>query len=101
MSEALEKARREIARWRILRVLDAGRPTEVDEQLLLMALSDAQVSLTPGELRRELDYLRDRRLVEIAGEDTPMWSAFLTRYGVDIVEYTIDCEPGIARPQRR
>jgi hypothetical protein len=26
--------------------------------------------------------------------------AELTRYGVDIVEYTIACEPGIARPKK-
>lgn len=100
MSEALEKAKRETARWRILRILDAGRPGKLDEQLVLVALNDAQVSLSASELRRELDYLRDRKLVELEGEGSPMWRATLTRYGIDIVEYTIECGPGIARPPR-
>ena len=29
-----------------------------------------------------------------------MWFADLTRLGVDLAEYTIDCQPGIARPDK-
>lgn len=36
----------------------------------------------------------------LSGEADNDWAAELTRYGVDIVEYTIGCEPGIARPPR-
>ena len=97
---ALEKARREIARWRILRILDAGRPGKVNEQLIGLALNDAECQLTATELRRELDYLRDRKLVLVHGEGSSAWSAELTHYGVDVVEYTVDCYPGIARPPR-
>ena len=28
------------------------------------------------------------------------WFADLTRFGTDVAEYTIDCDPGIARPQK-
>jgi len=28
------------------------------------------------------------------------WTAELTRHGVDVVEYTVECEPGIARPKK-
>ena len=98
--EALEKARRETARWRILKVLDAGRPAKVNEQLILMVLNDVDLEITPTELRRELDYLRDRKLVIIHDEKTPVWLAELTHYGVDLVEYTIECKPGIARPPK-
>jgi len=97
----LEKLRREEVRWRVLRVLDAGRPMPVSETLLLTALTDIKLELTPHELRREMDYLRDRGTIEILGEDGSVWSANLTRLGVDLVEYTIPCEPGIARPARR
>src|SRR5690606_5245799 len=100
MSEVLEKARREMARWYILKTLDAGRPTEVSEALILLALGDARIALTPSELRRELGYLSGRKLVELQGEGSSVWSASLTRYGIDLVEYTIDCGPGIARPPR-
>lgn len=96
----LEKAQREQTRWRILKVLDAGRPLPVSEIVILQVLQDAALPITPSALRRELDYLADRRLVELSGLGSPVWSADLTRYGVDVVEYTIDCLPGIARPTK-
>ena len=96
----LQKQQREQARWRILRILDAGRPTPVSENILLGALNDNKFALTIQELRRELDYLDDRKLVRLLDQDTAQWSAELTHYGVDIVEYTIPCLPGIARPPK-
>jgi hypothetical protein len=96
----LEKAQREEARWRILRALDAGRPRPVSETIILRLLKDIKLPITPHGLRRELDYLEDRKLVQIQGKEDPTWMAELTRYGVDIVEYTIPCEPGISRPAK-
>lgn len=96
----LEKAQREQVRWRILKVLDAGRPAAVSEVVVLQVMQDSSLPVTPHGLRRELDYLEDRKLVTISGRDTPVWSAELTHYGVDIVEYTVDCFPGIARPKK-
>ena len=96
----LDKAHREQARWRILKVLDAGRPEPVGETIILQVLQDASLPITPHGLRRELDYLADRRLVTIRGRNAPVWSAELTHFGVDIVEYTIDCLPGISRPKK-
>lgn len=94
----LEKAQREQTRWRILKVLDAGRPLAVSEMVILQVMQDASLPLTPSGLRRELDYLEDRKLVVLSGRNGPVWSAELSHYGVDVVEYTIDCLPGIARP---
>lgn len=96
----MERAQREEARWRILRALDAGRPTPVSETIIWRVLRDIKLSITAQGLRRELDYLRDRELITILNEDSPTWSADLTRYGVDVVEYTVDCDPGIARPAK-
>lgn len=96
----MEKALREEARWRILRALDAGRPRPVSETIILRTLQDIELPITPSGLRRELDYLRDRKLVQINGEDEPTWTAELTRTGVDVVEYTVPCDPGIARPKK-
>ena len=56
----LEKAHREETRWRILRALDAGRPLQVSETVIFRALADASLPISPAELRRELDYLRDK-----------------------------------------
>ena len=51
---------------------------------------------------------RTRRVIELLQSgmhykevaDSGPWHAELTRYGVDVAEYTIDCEPGIARPAK-
>lgn len=96
----LEKAQREQVRWRILKALDAGRPSPVSEVVILQVIQDASLPITPHALRRELDYLENRQLVVISGRQSPVWSAELTHYGVDLVEYTVECLPGIARPQK-
>lgn len=102
MSEVdLQKAQRELARWRILVTVNAGRPLPVSEQLILTTLQDTQLPFTPSELRRELDYLEDRKLITILGRGMgPVWAVDLTHYGVDLVEYTVECFPGIARPKK-
>ncbi len=97
----LERAQREEARWRILLALDVGRPLHVAEALLLRVLSDMDLPVTPHEVRRELAYLEDRGLIEIKGRDEGTWLVTLTRTGIDIVEYTVPCDPGINRPPRR
>jgi hypothetical protein len=55
---------------------------------------------TTLELRRELDYLADRSLVSLAKQPNGVWICGLTHYGVDVAEYTIPCNPGIARPEK-
>ena len=55
----LEQRQREEARWRILRVVDAGRPIAVSEQIVWRVLTDIKLSLSLNQLRRELAYLRD------------------------------------------
>lgn len=94
------RAQREETRWRILRCLDAGRPVAVAETVIYRALHDAALNLTPATLRRELDYLRDKGLVQVHNEDAPVWAAELTHLGVDVVEYTVDAPPGIGRPKK-
>ena len=96
----LEKARREEIRWRILKGLDAGRPYGVAESILLNLLTDINLAVSQNELRRELDYLEDRKLVTISGKEDGEWLPDMTRYGIDVVEYTVSCEPGIARPPK-
>lgn len=98
MSLDLEKANREEVRWRILRALDAGRPGKVSETLLLRVISDIALQVTPGSLRRELDYLRDKGLIVIEGEGSPTWSGDLTAYGIDVIEGAKPVPPGIYKP---
>jgi hypothetical protein len=96
----IEKKRIEVLRWRILQTLNVGRPYMVSEDLLMSTVCGDDMPVSPQGLRRELDYLEDRKLVKLTGRDTACWSAELTHYGVDVVEYTIECLPGIVRPPK-
>lgn len=95
----MEKVRRETNRWLILQCLNCARPVGASEVLVMSALADT-VEITQRDLRRELDYLEERKLLETSGRDSRQWSAKLTRHGVDVVEYTVAVEPGIARPKK-
>ncbi len=96
-----EKAEREYLRWMIMVVLNAGRPVGAAESMILSAIQAIPLPVTQREIRRELEYLEDRKLVGIDGKGSrPLWHAKLTHHGVDVVEYTVDCLPGIARPQK-
>jgi len=96
----MEKARREQIRWLILVAVNSGRPEPVAEPLVLGAIQAIPVQCTALELRRELDYLEDRKLIALARLEGAPWTAELTRHGVDFVEYTIAAEAGIARPKK-
>lgn len=100
MTIDMEKLRRETIRWHILEALNAGRPEPVAESLILGAIQSIPVECTARELRRELDYLADRELLTLKRLEGAPWIADLTRLGVDLVEYTVECDPGIARPRK-
>jgi len=94
------KVRRESMRWNLINTLDKARPHTSNEQFLLQVMQAIYPDATALEVRRELDYLADRDLVELNKQPSGTWFADLTRYGVDIAEYTIECDPGIARPAK-
>lgn len=94
------KARRETLRWLILVTLNAARPVGANELIVIDCLRQAQPDVTEREIRLELDYLAERELLEVSHRDRESWFAKLTRSGIDVVEYTVDCDPGIARPQK-
>lgn len=95
-----EKSRRETLRWVTMLALNAARPLGAGELLVIGAVRQVIPDATPRELRNELDYLAERDLIHLDGRDGPQWRAKLTRYGVDLAEYTVPCEPGIARPPK-
>ena len=94
------KVRRESLRWLILLTLNNARPMGAQEGPILAVAQSIYPDATPMEMRREIDYLDDRELVKLVKSPSGPWHAELTRYGVDIAEYTIPCEPGIARPAK-
>jgi hypothetical protein len=94
------RVRRESLRWLILLTLNNARPLGAMESLVLSVAQSEYPDATQLELRRELDYLHGRELVQVDKRPDGRWHAALTRHGVDVVERTVDCEPGIARPAR-
>ncbi|OIP06975.1 MAG: hypothetical protein AUK53_11895 [Betaproteobacteria bacterium CG2_30_59_46] len=99
MTPDVEKARRENLRWIILLALNSAQPVGTSEAVVLSAIQPMLPDITPLELRRNLDYLEERNLITITGRNTqPHWFCKLDRFGIDIVEYTVPCDAGIARP---
>jgi hypothetical protein len=94
------KVRREALRWLILLTLNNARPLGAFEGPVLSVAQSEYPDATPLELRREMDYLADRQLVTLDKQPSGRWHAELTREGVDVAEYTVTCEPGIARPAK-
>lgn len=96
----MEKARREELRWLILQALHAAQPVGASESIVKNAIEAVILDVTLVEIRRELDYLAERKLLTVTHRDTPVWFAKINRYGIDVVEYTVECDPGIARPKK-
>lgn len=94
------RLRREALRWLILLTLNNARPIGAFELLILSVAQSEYPDATALELRRELDYLHDRELVKIDKQPSGRWFSELTRIGIDVAEYTVACEPGIARPAK-
>lgn len=94
------KIRRETMRWNILLVLNNARPIGAYEELVLATMQGMFSDASALEVRRELDYLADRELVKLRKEPSGRWFAELKRYGVDVVEYTVECDAGIGRPAK-
>ena len=94
------RLRREAIRWLILLTLNNARPVGAFESLVLSVAQSEYPDATALELRRELDYLHGRELVRVDKQPCGKWRAELSRHGVDVAEYTVDCEPGIARPAK-
>lgn len=99
MNVAMEKIRREAIRWHLLAAINISRPQGMYTGGLLPIIQSVYPDATEHELKRELDYLEERELVKIHRDPMDRWMVELTRWGVDVVEYTVECDPGVARPR--
>lgn len=98
-SPAILKARREAIRWHLLSVADLSRPEGINTEAMLPIIQSVYPDATHQEIRRELDYLEEREMVRINRDPLGRWFVDLTRTGIEFVEYTIDAQPGVARPR--
>jgi hypothetical protein len=100
MTSAEEQIRRETLRWLILTTLHRTQDIGASETLVRNVVEPEIPDVTATEIRRAFDYLEKRNLIEITNRDRPVWVAVINRYGCDVVEYELPCEPGIARPKQ-
>lgn len=94
----MQRVRREQTRWYLLLALNVSRPAGATSAVLLSIIHANYPDATESEIRRELDYLGARKLIDIDKRPDGRWHSDLNRLGVDLVECTVACEPGIARP---
>lgn len=94
------RVRREYLRWVLMLTLNNARPMGCYDSTALATVQGVYADATELEVRRELDYLAERELISLDKRPDGRWVAKLNRLGVDLVEYTVDCEPGIARPEK-
>ncbi len=92
------KVRRESMRWYIMAALNNARPVGALDVIVLSVIRELYADSTANELHQQLDYLEQRNLVKIDKQPNGNWHSCLTCLGVDVVEYTVDCHAGIARP---
>ncbi len=98
-SPEMLRVRREAMRWHLLSAINVSRPYGVTTEALLPIVQSVYIDATHQEVRRELDYLEEREMCRIQRDPLDRWFVDLTRTGIDFVEYTIDAQPGIARPR--
>lgn len=94
------KSRRESMRWHLLNALDKARPIGALDILLLDIIRCIYADSTATELHAQLDYLHSHDFVELEKRPDGHWHAKLNHNGIDVVEYTIACPVGIARPTK-
>jgi hypothetical protein len=95
-----DKIRREHIRWIVLLTLNNARPIGTYDSVILSVIRAEYPDATTNEVQQHLDYLHERDLIHAQKKPDGRWFAKLARYGVDVVEYTVDCEAGIARPEK-
>ena len=96
----LVKARRENMRWLLLNALNNARPLGAMDVLVLTVVQAIYPDATANELHAQLAYLENKDLVDIERQPDGHWHSVLSSDGIDVVEYTIDCPAGIARPAK-
>ena len=85
-------------RWDILRTTHVGGHLGVTETMMLRTLECEWIGLTRAVLRDQIAYLEARRLVIVRRSEVEDWRLRLDRYGHDVVEYQVECDPGVRRP---
>ncbi len=98
--DLIDKRHLPAARWDILRTLRVGGHLGATESMVRDVLVAGYIGVTRHWIRDQLDYLEARKLIAIQRSETDPWRMTLTRYGYDVADYQVACDPGIRRPLR-
>lgn len=77
-------------RWHILKLLHMSNSIKHPntERCLVIGLQGIGWPATTNDVRRQLEYLKARGLIEILNQDKDIWSANILPDGIDIIEGT-------------
>jgi hypothetical protein len=95
-----EICRRREIRWRVLMAIEMGSRRNVPEQIIWRVLEDSNLLSSNREVRRALTYLENKGLIRVDRQNRENWICELTAIAIDLVEYTVEPIPGIARPDK-
>ncbi len=87
-------------RWTIMRTIMVGGHLGATDRMCKEVAAAEFMGVTRQLVRNEIKYLEDRGLTDVTRSEVSAWRMTLNRHGRDIVDYTVPCLPGIARPER-
>ena len=98
LKATIDSARHQTVRYLLLMTLNTARPAPAQAYMLRSVVAAVFPDVTDLEVLRELDYLKSRDL--ISSQTTPMGQTFakIERYGIDVIERSVECDPGITLP---
>lgn len=100
MDSALTEQMLPGVRWSLLRTLRVGGHLGATEAMCRDVIGAEYIGSTKRDVRDQLHYLEARKLAVLERSEIDPWRATLTRYGYDVADYQVECEPGIRRPPR-
>ncbi len=98
MKAIMEGTRHQTVRYFLLMALNVARPAEAQAYMLRSVVASVFADVTDLEVLRELDYLTSRELISTHVNPMGQTLAKIERYGVDVLERTVACDPGIILP---
>ena len=90
----MAKIRREGMRWNLINTLNKFRPYTTPEQRIYEVMQAIYPDTTAMEVRRELDYLADRKLLTLDKQPSGTWYADLTTQLPTVSNGMITVPPG-------
>ncbi len=101
MSNGIESELKREARWTLMLALYHGRDIGLHEGMIGAIFGDMHYSLSAGDIRGMLIYLRELGFCRTDKKfDERLW-AVITAKGIDLCEHNCPCPDSIARPVKK